>query len=57
MAKSLDKKKANSTLHEYGDKHVNFYNNSAVRNELINQTLSNQINHTYYQPQERAVFK
>jgi hypothetical protein len=57
MAKSLDKKKPKSSLYEYGDKQINFYGNAAVRNQLVNQALINQVNHTYYHSQEKTSFK
>lgn len=57
MARSLDKKKPNTSMFEYGEKPVNFYQNAAVRNDLINQTLINQINHTYFHPSEKVSYK
>lgn len=57
MAKSLDKKKPATSLYEYGEKQINFYQNPAIRNELIHQTLNNQINHTYYHPGEKVGYK
>ena len=39
MAKSLDKKKPASSLYQYGEKPLNFYNdnNLKVKNEIITQ--------------------
>lgn len=57
MAKSLEKKKPGSSLYEYGEKKINFYQNNAIRNDFINQTVNNQVNHTYYNPGENAGYK
>lgn len=56
MAKSLDKKKPSSTLYEYGDKPLNFYNmkNAKVANEMIPTANTH---HAYYIHAENTGFK
>lgn len=48
MARSVDKKKHSSSLFDYDDKNMNYYDGSEIRKELINNNAANQPNLTYF---------
>lgn len=47
MARSVDKKKPGSSLFEYGDNPVQFYDNAVMRNNIMKHNLSNYNSNEY----------
>lgn len=48
MAKSVDKKKPNTSMFDYDDKNQSYYDGTVIRNEQTNNNLANQPNLTYF---------
>ena len=57
MAKSLDKKKPLTSFQEYGENNVNFYDYSALKNDLCPPSLVNQNNNSFMKPSEKIFYK
>ena len=57
MAKSLEKKKPGTSLHEYGDNHINFYNYSGLRPDITPPTLNQGNNSSYLTTAKDGLYK